>query len=692
MTSFFILNSFYLSDIIKLRQYMSKILRGDFQMAYRKGNWKAKSKEEKQKELDDLIALSNKKIEQYQADPKEMAEFAKFMSRIHNYSPLNLSLIDEQFKGAIAVASYEGWKKLGFQVQKGEKGIGVYAHAPVTIFIDENGEQKTLREATEEEKIKIQNGELTSRKIEHFKKGYVFDVSQTNATEADLPKIFPNRVWNFKIDDISLVQLEKGVADVADKLNISIQDMKESTIGELGTARGAYVQYLDGKEEIALNSRNSRTQNLAVSIHELAHKRLHNKNEKGSEYSTPVKEFQAEMTSFVVCNNYGIDTSEQTIPYIASWTKNNEKINPKEFRQIMKEVSATAMEFIETIDKRILDEQQKLDLQYTNVVGDLNNLRVYEDIEEIATGEVGFANRTIFHVLSDEGYSLGVKEDLPLSEDELTNLENGIYLYDNTDFDKNSLIFAKNAKEMIDKITDLYAFNNPNNTNKDTITLARWYDFSGVTEEFGLNPEATRKAFEIGAMDIPFEVQQIEYLKQLDEKASLDSQENLDTQKRNERSLNMEENFKGSKVAELSIKEVALKDIENSVDVNRYYDVDAWQEKIEQLEGAESISRFALDEDVEEFYDAHKTEIESKIDGMSKLLDLDKESILGISDESSKTDYKRSASIVAYHLSMTEIKNEIENGSFQIPPMSDEQENKILGLKSIGFDRDFDME
>ena len=465
-------------------------------MAYRKGNWKAKSKEEKQKELDDLIALSNRKIEQYQADPKEMAEFAKFMSRIHNYSPLNLSLIDEQFKGAIAVASYEGWKKLGFQVQKGEKGIGVYAHAPVTIFIDENGEQKTLREATKEEKIKIQNGELTSRKIEHFKKGYVFDVSQTNATEADLPKIFPNRVWNFKIDDISLAQLEKGVADVADKLNISIQDMKESTIGELGTARGAYVQYLDGKEEIALNSRNSRTQNLAVSIHELAHKRLHNKNEKGSEYSTPVKEFQAEMTSFVVCNNYGIDTSEQTIPYIASWTKNNEKINPKEFRQIMKEVSATAMEFIETIDKRILDEQQKLDLQYTNVVGDLNNLRVYEDIEEIATGEVGFANRTIFHVLSDEGYSLGVKEDLPLSEDELTNLENGIYLYDNTDFDKDSLIFAKNAKEMIDKITDLYAFNNPNNTNKDTITLARWHDFSGVTEEFGLNPEATKIGME----------------------------------------------------------------------------------------------------------------------------------------------------------------------------------------------------
>ena len=41
---------------------------------------------------------------------------------------------------------------------------------------------------------------------------------------------------------------------------------------------------------------------------------------------------------------------------------------------------------------------------------------------------------------------------------------------------------------------------------------------------------------------------------------------------------------------------------------------------------------------------------------------------------------------------MTEIKNDIENGSFQIPPMSEEQENKILGLKSIESNRDFDME
>ena len=660
-------------------------------MAYRKGNWKAKSKEEKQKELDDLIALSNKKIEQYQADPKEMAEFAKFMSRIHNYSPLNLSLIDEQFKGAIAVASYEGWKKLGFQVQKGEKGIGVYAHAPVTIFIDENGEQKTLREATKEEKIKIKNGELTSRKINHFKKGYVFDVSQTNATEADLPKIFPNRVWNFKIDDISLVQLEKGVADVADKLNISIQDMKESTIGELGTARGAYVQYLDGKEEIALNSRNSRTQNLAVSIHELAHKRLHNKNEKGSEYSTPVKEFQAEMTSFVVCNNYGIDTSEQTIPYIASWTKNNEKINPKEFRQIMKEVSATAMEFIETIDKRILDEQQKLDLQYTNVVGDLNNLRVYEDIEEIATGEVGFANRTIFHVLSDEGYSLGVKEDLPLSEDELTNLENGIYLYDNTDFDKDSLIFAKNAKEMIDKITDLYAFNNPNNSNKDTITLGRWYDFSGVTEEFGLNPEATKIGLETAHSYVLSkaneQTQEISQENQVQNHQEIES-EKADNAPKNSFTIGQNENDKSKEqkqensefydfiekelsqenqvqkeIADEPLRTVAIAEATYNLSdsATQYYNASNWHDELVKQSDINSIEDLNICSDSEKFYDSYKQEIENTITDFDSAVGMNFRSTLN------EQNYKEMTATLAYKVVATNVKNEIENGSFEIP-------------------------
>lgn len=398
-------------------------------MAYRKGNWKPKSKEEKQKELDDLIELSNKKIEEYRTNPQDMIEFAKFMSKIHNYSPLNLSLIDEQFNGAIAVGSYKMWNDQGFNVKKGEKGIGIYAHAPVTIFIDENGNEKTLREATAEEKQKIQRGELNSRRVEHFKKGYVYDVSQTTATEEDLPKIFPNKIWNFQIDkETNLGQLEHGVRSLANELGISIKDMRESVIGELGSARGAYVQYRDGSEEIALNFRNSRTQNLATSIHELAHKKMHNRLEKGASYSTEIKEFQAELTSFIVCNNYGIDTSDFTIPYIAKWTKNNEKISSKDFRSILSDVKSTAVEFIESLDRSII-EQRELELN--------------EDFQSIVSGIDSKAQSALKNSFTNLGKEVGqdkkIFQNVVFERNNSQKLSNGNfdgYRFEGCTFDK----------------------------------------------------------------------------------------------------------------------------------------------------------------------------------------------------------------------------------------------------------------
>lgn len=382
-------------------------------MAYRKGVWQPKSKEEKQKELDELIELSNKKIEEYRADPKDMIEFAKFMSKIHNYSPLNLSLIDEQFEGAIAVGSYKMWSEQGFSVRKGEKGIGIYTHAPVTIFIDEEGKEKTLREATAEEKKKIKSGELSNRRIEHFKKGYVFDVSQTTATEEDLPKIFPNRVWNFKVDEeTNLDQLERGVDTLANELGISIKDMRESMVGELGSARGAYFQYVDGTEEIALNFRNSRTQNIATSIHELAHKKMHNRLEKGASYPTEIKEFQAELTSFVVCNNYGIDTSDFTIPYVANWTKNNEKINSKEFRSILGDIKSTALEFIESLDRSIIEQREIMSVE--------------KDYEKKTSNEAQSALKNSF---ANDGKEVEKKNKI----------------FENQVFDRDSYIFFKNG-------------------------------------------------------------------------------------------------------------------------------------------------------------------------------------------------------------------------------------------------------
>lgn len=90
-------------------------------------------------------------------------------------------------------------------------------------------------------------------------------------------------------------------------------------IRELGVAKGLFAIGKDSHKEIVLNPRNTPSEEVATLIHELAHAQLHDKTrvqESGSYWSTKdvnelqvsIKEFQAEMVSYVVSSHYGIDT------------------------------------------------------------------------------------------------------------------------------------------------------------------------------------------------------------------------------------------------------------------------------------------------------------------------------------------------------------------------------------------------
>ncbi|MEG0553294.1 MAG: hypothetical protein RR533_07190, partial [Carnobacterium sp.] len=115
---------------------------------------------------------------------------------------------------------------------------------------------------------------------------------------------------------------------------------------------GAYVQG-PGGEEILLNPRLPGTDKTTTLIHELAHAKAH----KNSTLSPGEKEFQAELTSYVVSKHYGIDTSEQAIPYIAKWTRNGEKVEDKV--KLLEDVHTISREFIKVIDETIENEQSK---------------------------------------------------------------------------------------------------------------------------------------------------------------------------------------------------------------------------------------------------------------------------------------------------------------------------------------------
>ena len=291
--------------------------------------------------VDEIIKNTNEKINNYFESEKDLKEYLNYMSKFHKYSIGNCSLIQDQFEGAIAVGSYKFWNEKGFSVNKGEKGIGILVPAPVKRFIDEKGDNRAYFTATKEEKNLLKKGKLKfAEGGMTYKKGYVFDVSQTTATADDLPKIFPNKWLEGDIKDYD--KFYKAMEDVANNIGVKIIAPKD----ELGVCKG--VSYTLTKE-VALNPRNSQLQNVKTLIHELAHAKLHT-SETVNDYSKAEKEFQAEMVAYSVCSYFDIDSSEYSLSYLNHYTKDTDI---KEKKKLLNEIKNTSKDFIEIIEDNL---------------------------------------------------------------------------------------------------------------------------------------------------------------------------------------------------------------------------------------------------------------------------------------------------------------------------------------------------
>ncbi|STP83964.1 Uncharacterised protein [Enterococcus cecorum] len=329
-------------------------------------------------------------IKNYVADPQEMKDYLDFMSKFPNLSPRNVALIQKQWHGANAVATYNQWaeyhEKLGLTADDIEPSIRVYKNrktgeekiyteaklsvkagekAQITLFrpifsdviptLDEKGNIKVdskgspvlkLKEyATEMEKQALKEGKI--KVVGQRKTGFttykVFELSQTNLKPESYPKAMPNRHYNFDVDEEIAKKMIEGLKDYSNEIGVPI---KIDTANNLGNAHGAYYPTL---EMILLNKNNTPTENIGTSIHELAHATLHN-NKK---VEAPVAEFEAEMTSYIVAKSFGMDTGDKAVHYIAGWTKNLSLMDDKQLNESLSRVHKTAQKMIDTINKRM---------------------------------------------------------------------------------------------------------------------------------------------------------------------------------------------------------------------------------------------------------------------------------------------------------------------------------------------------
>ena len=344
-------------------------------MAYTKKKYTPKTKEQIKEETKEIMDKVLTDITKYYRSPEDMLELANFMAKFSNYSPKNMQLIRSQFESAYACANFKAFKDAGFHVNKGETAMKVF-HPYVKEYVRDPKTKLAipLGKLTEEQKKQVKNGELkVEKQTNYYLKATAFDISQTNAKPEDLPKIFPNRQFNFEINDENKELLKIGIQALAEKENIKIKTMGQGAlVKELGNVHGAYVQVLDSSySQIVMNTRNTETNELSVAIHELAHAKLHGNKIDPLEH-TPTKEFEAELTSYIVCKHYGMDTSEAAVPYIAQWTKNGQDIEEKD-KSIMR-VHETASSFINTIDKKISELQREMEKNMEKSKGEIEDV------------------------------------------------------------------------------------------------------------------------------------------------------------------------------------------------------------------------------------------------------------------------------------------------------------------------------
>ncbi len=317
---------------------------------------KRKSADELKKETDQLVKDAMENIKNHFDDPGDVLELGSFMSKFYNYSLKNTALIQNQLPHAHAVAGAKKFKEAGFFIRKGEKAIRVLAPTTYKCFINEQGRSQSLSKATKQQKEKILKGELKTEERRAFKNVPVFDISQTTATADNLPKIFPNRPYNFDLTKATNTKLlYQSLETYALSEGLTIIDDLTTVTPVLGTAKGAYGQGIDGSEMLFMNPRFTQAEQVPTMIHELAHAKLHSKA-SNSNYSSSVKEFQAELAAYIVAHHYGIDTKEESIPYIAAWTKNGQTVEDKLAQ--MEEVKVFSRQMIEQIDTQLMIHQE----------------------------------------------------------------------------------------------------------------------------------------------------------------------------------------------------------------------------------------------------------------------------------------------------------------------------------------------
>ena len=284
------------------------------------------TKEEKTKQAFEMIEQGVKDV--YSSD--NFRKYLSCCSKFHSYSLNNTLLILAQKPDATLVAGYNAWQRnFNRHVDKGERGLIILA--PVTSKITQ------LMDKADEDGNPIldENGDpiKEERVINQlrFTTTTVFDISQTSGEP------LPSLIHNLTGSSDEILAFIDSVKDIC---TIPIDYHSPSKDAVL--AGGAKGYYSIAEDRIVLNMELEDMQIAKTLIHEYSHSILHKTTDKDSDQ----REIEAESLAFVLCDHFGIDTSDYSFGYIASYAAQDEA----KLKTILSNIQSTAHEMIDKLE------------------------------------------------------------------------------------------------------------------------------------------------------------------------------------------------------------------------------------------------------------------------------------------------------------------------------------------------------
>lgn len=293
------------------------------------------TKEEKTKQAFEMIEQGVKDV--YSSD--NFRKYLSCCSKFHSYSLNNTLLILAQKPDATLVAGYNAWQRnFNRHVDKGERGLIILA--PVTSKITQ------LMDKADEDGNPLldENGDpiKEERVINQlrFTTTTVFDISQTSGEP--LPSLIHNLTGSSD-EILAFIDSVKNICTIP----IDYHSPSKDAV----LAGGAKGYYSIAEDRIVLNMELEDMQIAKTLIHEYSHSILHKTTDKDSDQ----REIEAESLAFVLCDHFGIDTSDYSFGYIASYAAQDEA----KLKTILSNIQSTAHEMIDKLEPLFVENLKK---------------------------------------------------------------------------------------------------------------------------------------------------------------------------------------------------------------------------------------------------------------------------------------------------------------------------------------------